>query len=54
HDHLYANSHQQHGVFGALIVEPKGTTFHDIRSGNKIQSGTQAIIRRAYVEATAK
>lgn len=21
HDHLFANSHQQHGVFGALIVE---------------------------------
>ena len=24
HDHLFANMHQQHGLFGALIVEPAG------------------------------
>ena len=47
HDHLFANSHQQHGVFGALIVEPAGSTFHDIRTGAKINSGTQAVIRKA-------
>lgn len=46
HDHLFANSHQQHGVFGALIIEPAGATFHDIRTGVEINSGTQAIIRR--------
>jgi hypothetical protein len=37
HDHLFANSHQQHGVFGALIIEPEGSTFHDIRTGEKIK-----------------
>ncbi len=47
HDHLFANSHQQHGVFGALIVEPAGSTFHNIHTGEKIQSGTQAVIRKA-------
>lgn len=47
HDHLFANSHQQHGVFGALIIEPEGSTFHDIRTGEKIKSGTQAVIRKA-------
>jgi hypothetical protein len=47
HDHLYANSHQQHGVFGALIIEPKGATFRDIHSGSEIKSGTKALIRRA-------
>lgn len=46
HDHLYANSHQQHGVFGALIVEEAGATFHDIRTGEKLVSGTKAVIRR--------
>lgn len=46
HDHLYPNSHQQHGVFGALIIEPKGSTFHNIRTGKKLCSGTQAVIRR--------
>ena len=47
HDHLFPNSHQQHGLFGALIIEPKGSTFHDIRTGEPIRSGTKAIITRA-------
>ena len=47
HDHLFANSHQQHGVFGALIVEPVDSTFHDIHTGERIQSGTKAVIRKA-------
>ena len=46
HDHLFANSHQQHGAFGALIVEEAGATFHDIRTGKEIVSGTKAVIRR--------
>ena len=46
HDHLYANSHQQHGVFGTLIVEEAGATFHDVRTGEELSFGTKAIIRR--------
>lgn len=46
HDHLFANSHQQHGVFGALIVEETGATFHNIRTGKELKFGTQAIIKR--------
>ena len=46
HDHLFANSHQQHGVFGALIIEEAGATFHDIRSGKERKCGTKAVIRR--------
>lgn len=46
HDHLFANSHQQHGVFGGLIVEEAGATFHDVKTGKEIKSGTQAVIRR--------
>lgn len=46
HDHLFANSHQQHGMFGALIVEEAGATFHDIRDGSELCSGTKAVIRR--------
>lgn len=46
HDHLFANSHQMHGVFGALIVEEAGATFHSIRSGQELKRGTQAVIRR--------
>lgn len=46
HDHLYPNSHQQHGVFGALLIEPKGSTFHDKCTGKRLRKGTEAVIRR--------
>lgn len=46
HDHLFANSHQQHGVFGALIVEEAGATFHNIRNGKELKYGTKAVIKR--------
>lgn len=46
HDHLFANSHQQHGVFGALIVEDEGATFHDVRTGKELTHGTKAVIKR--------
>ncbi|NLL78352.1 MAG: multicopper oxidase domain-containing protein [Clostridiales bacterium] len=46
HDHLFANSHQQHGVFGALIIEEAGATFHHIRTGKELKYGTKAVIRR--------
>ena len=46
HDHLFANTHQQHGLFGVLIIEPAGSTYHDPRTGIEICSGTKAVIRR--------
>lgn len=46
HDHLFANAHQFHGVFGALIIEEAGATFHNIRNGKELRSGTKAVIRR--------
>lgn len=46
HDHLFANSHQQHGMFGALIIEEAGATFHDIRDGKELAFGTKAVIKR--------
>lgn len=46
HDHLFANSHQQHGVFGALIIEEAGATFHNIRTGKELMRGTKAVIKR--------
>ncbi|WP_223762015.1 copper oxidase [Corallococcus sp. AS-1-6] len=33
HDHFGPSSHQQHGFFGALIVEPKGSKWRDPRTG---------------------
>jgi FtsP/CotA-like multicopper oxidase with cupredoxin domain len=45
HDHLAANAHQQHGLFGAVIIEPAGSTYHDPKTGKVLKSGTQAIIK---------
>ena len=45
HDHLFANAHQLHGMFGALVIEEAGATFHDIRNGEELRTGTQAVIR---------
>lgn len=42
HDHLFANSHQMHGLFGAMIIEEAGATFHSVRSGRELKRGTQA------------
>ena len=47
HDHLFANVHQQHGLFGALIVEPAGAKFLDPHTGEPLKRGTQAVIRTA-------
>ncbi|WPB74514.1 copper oxidase [Archangium violaceum] len=33
HDHFAPSSHQQHGLYGALIVEPKGSRWRDPRTG---------------------
>ena len=46
HDHLFANMHQQHGMFAALIIEPAGAEFLDPRTFCPISHGTQAVIRR--------
>lgn len=48
HDHQFANLHQQHGVFGALIIEPYGSTYHDPYTGEEIKSGTKAIIKNPH------
>jgi manganese oxidase len=47
HDHLFANYRQKHGLFGALIVEPAGSTFfHHLEPDQEIVSGLQALIQR--------
>lgn len=35
------------GAAGALLVEEAGATFHDAQTGEKLPSGTNAVIRRA-------
>lgn len=47
HDHLFANYRQKHGLFGALLVEPAGSSFlHHIEPDRSIVTGAQALIKR--------
>jgi FtsP/CotA-like multicopper oxidase with cupredoxin domain len=45
HDHVNALVTWRHGLFGALIVEPPGSTYHDPTSGEQLLSGAIADIR---------
>jgi hypothetical protein len=42
HDHVDALTSWRHGLFGALIAEPPGSTYHDPQSGEEVKSGTIA------------
>ena len=45
HDHVDALVRWGHGLFGALIAEPTGSTWHDQITGEEIRSGPIADIR---------
>lgn len=44
HSHGDTREQTNHGLFGAVIVEPKGSTYRDPRNGEPIRSGWDAII----------
>lgn len=44
HDHLI-QIHQQHGIFGALIIEPEGSKYYDPKTGKPLKYGTKAVIK---------
>ena len=39
HDHVRALTSWEHGLFGAFISEPPGSTYHDPNTGEEITSG---------------
>lgn len=49
HDHLFATSHQQHGLFAALLVEPQGSEFRHPETGDPIEAGSQAIVENPFI-----
>ena len=52
HDHVNAVASWRHGLFGALISEPPGSTYHDPRTGAALRSGAVADIHtKARVSA---
>ncbi len=45
HDHVNSLTSWQHGLFGALIAEPPGSTYHDPHSGDEAVSGPIVDVR---------
>jgi FtsP/CotA-like multicopper oxidase with cupredoxin domain len=45
HDHVNALKSWRHGLVGALVSEPPGSSYHDPRTGEQIESGPVADIR---------
>ncbi len=44
HDHVHALTSWRHGLFGALIAEPPGSTYHHPHTGAEVKSGPIADI----------
>jgi FtsP/CotA-like multicopper oxidase with cupredoxin domain len=44
HDHVDALTSWRHGLFGALVAEPPGSTYHHPRTGAELKSGPVADI----------
>ncbi|MBO2946024.1 multicopper oxidase domain-containing protein [Paenibacillus sp. F411] len=49
HDHLFANQHQNHGLFAAINIEPRGSLFLSSETGKEIKAGTQATIVNPFI-----
>lgn len=49
HDHVSALTSWKHGLFGALIAEPPGATYHDPYTGAEVSSGPIVDVRAASV-----
>ena len=45
HDHVSALTSWKHGLFGALIAEPPGSTYHDPHTGVDVKSGLVVDVR---------
>lgn len=49
HDHLFANEHQQHGIFAGINIQARGSKYLDPFTGKEIRSGTQAVITNPLI-----
>ncbi|MBP1155884.1 MULTISPECIES: multicopper oxidase domain-containing protein [unclassified Paenibacillus] len=49
HDHLFANSHQQHGLFAGINIQARGSKHLDPHTLKVIRSGTQAVITNPLI-----
>ncbi|KAJ3290530.1 hypothetical protein HK104_006708, partial [Borealophlyctis nickersoniae] len=45
HDHLFANTRQKSGLYGDLLIQAKGSTFHHPVTDEPILTGLEAVIK---------
>lgn len=49
HDHQFATTHQQHGLFGGVNIQPRGSEWFDSRTGEEIRTGEMATIAHPLI-----
>ncbi len=49
HDHLFAASHQQHGVFGSINILPRFSCVLDSCTGEEVDHGTQVTVTNPII-----
>ncbi|WNS80355.1 multicopper oxidase domain-containing protein [Domibacillus sp. DTU_2020_1001157_1_SI_ALB_TIR_016] len=49
HDHLYPVSHQQHGIFGTVVVQPRFSQFLDSKTGEETDKGAEITVRHPLI-----
>lgn len=51
HDHLFANIHQLHGLYGGIMIEASGSEFFDSFTGKPTIAGSQVMVTNPYIPA---
>ncbi|MDQ0230439.1 multicopper oxidase domain-containing protein [Metabacillus malikii] len=49
HDHLFANYHQQHGVFGSGVVHGRFSRTLDSKTGEEVRTGTEVTVTHPLI-----
>jgi FtsP/CotA-like multicopper oxidase with cupredoxin domain len=49
HDHLFANYHQQHGVFGSGVIHARFSEVLDSKTGEEVNVGTQVTVTHPLI-----
>ncbi|WP_078544056.1 multicopper oxidase domain-containing protein [Litchfieldia alkalitelluris] len=49
HDHLFSTSHEQHGIFGAGVIQPRFSKFFDSQTGEEVDHGTQVTVSNPLI-----
>ncbi|MEM1506128.1 copper oxidase [Domibacillus sp. 8LH] len=49
HDHLFPTTHQQHGIFGSCVIQPRFSKFLNSKTGEELDHGTQITVTHPII-----